>query len=154
MTPEALQQKTYDLWVDLHEISGDPVMHNDPTDPVFLREIAKYGDLALVQTWEHAFSSLMATFLATWCLDEGTFFIEFYLIQGSRQEGWSHLLPAVLRQLLTVPAALKLLARGWRRIDEHGCEYGATEAEVKALLQPFEALLRLSTQSQNGVEPL
>jgi hypothetical protein len=154
MTPEALQQKTYDLWVSLHRILDDPVMYHDPTDPVFLREMSRYGDLALAQTWETAFSSLKATLLATYCLDDGSFLIEFYLIQSSQREGWSHLLPAVLRQLLTVPDALSLLADGWREIDEYGCGYGATEAEVKALLQPFEALLRLSTQSRNGVEPI
>lgn len=150
MIPEAFQQRTCNLWVGLREMQGDPVMSNDPTDPVFLREVARSGDLALMQTWESAFSSLMATLLATFCLDEGTFLIEIYLIRCRQREGWSHLVPAILQQMLTVPAALGALANGWSSIDEDGCEYGATEAEVTALLQPFEAILRLSAQSQNG----
>ena len=119
----------------------------DANSPEFLEAVAAFGDLTLVETWERAFVAFKAKFLEKFCLKKPQALIEYQLLEGSQGGGWTHLVTAVIEQLLTMPKAAKALGDGWSAFREYGCLlHGIDPAEVEALLQPFAAVLRPNLQ--------
>jgi hypothetical protein len=130
---ETLKSKTYDLWRELYKLnechfqdSPDPI-----SNPSFVTEIQSYGDLEQRDTWQTAYASLKAKFLADGCLEDGQYLIEFYLLYASDKWGWRDLLPLVIAQLEMIPEAVEAIADGLRSIGVYGCEYGATATDIE-----------------------
>lgn len=122
----ALQTKTRHLWQEFHKLNECYV----PEEEAFLAEIQHYGDPQQPQTWNTAWTSLYAKFLADGCLDDSQFLIEFYLVQAANQEGWWDLMPQLLEKLAEIPNALKTLLRGFTKIYQYGPEYDTEPAEI------------------------
>jgi hypothetical protein len=79
------------------------------------------------------------------------FLIEYQLLEGPRRCGWTHLVTALIEQLLTMPKAAKALGDGWSAFREYGCLFQRIDpAEFDALLQPFAAVLRPNLQHPNS----
>lgn len=130
---EDLKTKTYELWANLHELL-DCYYESNPTEKRFQQEVARYGNLGDRATWEAAYTHLKAQFLAEAATDDGQFLIEFHLIEAPRTEGWSDLTSAVIHQMLMFPIAVDALYKGYQKIRQYGCEYGADPMLVQELL--------------------
>ncbi|MBW4473966.1 MAG: hypothetical protein KME45_26870 [Stenomitos rutilans HA7619-LM2] len=132
-TLETLKSKTYDLWRELHKLNECYFQENPDASSnlPFVTEIQSYGELEHVETWQAAYASLKAKFLADGCLEDGQYLIEFYLLYASKKWGWRHLLPLVIAQLEMIPKAVEAIADGLRTIGVYGCEYGATAQDIE-----------------------
>ncbi len=121
-----LQNKTYDLWQDFHDLTGSYFEEGlELSDnPAFLNEVGTYGPLDQQETWEAAYVALRAKFMAHGCPEDGQYFVEFYLITASKRWGWRPLLPRVLSQLEMFPEAVEEIEDGLRKIGAFGLQYG------------------------------
>ena len=130
---DTLKSKTYDLWRELHKLNECYFQDApDPdSNPSFLAETQAHGALDQVSTWEAIYASLKVKFLADGCLEDGQYLIEFYLLYASQKWGWRPLLPLVIAQLEMIPEAVEAIIDGLRSIGVHGCEYGATVADIE-----------------------
>jgi hypothetical protein len=130
---ETLRNKTYDLWREFHKLNEVYFQENEKPENngAFMAEIQSYGELDRIETWQTAYASLKAKFLADGCLEDGQYLIEFYLLYASRQWGWRDLLPLVVAQLEMIPEAVEAIADGLRTIGAYGCEYGATSEDFE-----------------------
>ena len=124
---ETIKGKTFDLWRNLLALNECVI----PDSNDFETEIKQYGDLTDLATWEAAYSSLKAKFMQYGCLEDSQHFIEFYLIQGSINDDWQHLLPQVLEQLAMIPEAIAAVQRGLQKIAQYGREYGTTPEQIQ-----------------------
>ena len=141
------QEATFSQWSILLPLGNKHRRFPDTNAPEFLEAVAAFGDLTLVETWERAFVAFKAKFLEKFCLKKPQALIEYQLLEGSQGGGWTHLVTAVIEQLLTMPKAAKALGDGWSAFREYGCLlHGIDPAEVEALLQPFAAVLRPNLQ--------
>jgi hypothetical protein len=125
-TIESMQVKAFELWQEFHKLNDCYI-----DESKFLAEIQTYGDLEQIETWRNAWVSIKAKFLAAGCPDEGSYFIEFYLLYASNRWGWRDLLPLVIAQLECYPEAVEEIVNGLRTIDRYGCEYGATRQDIE-----------------------
>jgi hypothetical protein len=145
------QEATFSQWSVL--LPPDNKYHclPDTNAPEFLEAVAAFGNLTLIETWERAFVAFTAKFLAELCAHDPQFLIECHLLALPRSEGWTHLVTAVIEQLLTMPKASQALGDGWSVFREYGCLLRRTDpTEVEALLQPFAAALRPNLQHPNS----
>jgi len=127
MDAATLRAKTLHTWRGFHKLQECEI----PDESAFLAEVQQYGDLNQVETWENAWTSLWAKFLAESVLDEPAFLVESYLIQGSHEEGWVELMPLMLSKMAEIPEALDAVLDGIADIKKYGCEYGTEESAVK-----------------------
>lgn len=131
MDAEALKAKTLHTWREFHKLHDCVI----PDQSRFLAEMQHYGDLEQIQTWQNAWASLYAKFMAdTPVLDEPAFFVEFYLVQSAQKEGWSDLMPLMLQKLAEIPATLNALLEGIADIRNNGCEYGTDAQQMKEFM--------------------
>ena len=130
---ETLKSKTYDLWRELYKLNECYFQDNPDASGnlPFMTEMQSYGDVAQVETWQNAYASLKAKFLADGCLEDGQYLIEFYLLYASGKWGWRHLLPLVIAQLEMIPEAVDAIADGLRSIGVYGCDYGTTVTDIE-----------------------
>jgi hypothetical protein len=125
-----IQSKTRELWEELHKLND---CYFDPTEDSFLTEIKSYGNLELIETWQRAYASLKASFIAIGCLEDGQYLIEFYLLHASKKWGWRDLLPLVIAQLFLIPEAVEAIASGLRTLTQYGSEYGTDRQDLEQL---------------------
>jgi hypothetical protein len=123
---ESMKLKTFELWQEFHKLNDCYI-----DESKFLAEVQTYGDIEQTETWQDAWVSLKAKFLAACCPDDGQYFIEFHLLYASNRWNWRSLLPLVLAQLECYPEAVEEIVNGLRAIGRYGCEYGATDQDIE-----------------------
>jgi len=145
MDAATLKAKTLHTWREFHKLHECVI----PGEEAFLAEVRQYGELDQPQTWQKAWASLYAKFMAdTPVLDEPAFFVEFYLIQSAQKEDWADLMPLMLQKLAEIPATLNALLEGIADIRNHGSEYGTGEQQVKEFMGVVDGMAIWEQQQQ------
>ncbi|PSB31502.1 hypothetical protein [Stenomitos frigidus] len=130
----ALKQKAYETWQTLYTVEGAFVQISTPVhDQVFKQEVRSYGDLRRKQTWEKAFTSLLAKLLYDHNDDARTLILLHFLTYPE-QEGFADLRPLLVEQFLMFPYGLDCLREGLNDIAQRGTSGYSTSVST---LQAF-----------------